>query len=304
MIGRLFKPAVSVALAGVTVTSGLPDERGQSGQGPRIVFSIARTMTPEPDTATVSVYGLARARRKAIEALYAETGRLAAEIKVGYDRVALDMFSGDVRELRGNARTGGDRPLQFTADDAGDALSEVLLPGLSSIGLTPEQMIDAALAAFAAPPNTPTSAGGTLIVKHPSVAAAIAGTTSAPSFYNVVAIGRARDLIDEAARILGVRWWIRDGQLFMARRGLPTDGLAVQLPPDRWLTEPSEDGDGLIRVATLLDPQLVPGRQVRILGWPFTGQTSVARIEQGTYAGDTEQPSPFSAALVCRRSDA
>lgn len=302
MAGRLYKPAVSVTLAGVTVTNGIAGTFGEKGRGPRIAFSVSRSMTPTPDSGEVSIYGLALERRKAIEALHGETGRTNLSISLGYDGVALAMFSGDVRELRGRVRLGGDTATMATADDGGDALSEVLLPGLSTAGLTPGQMIDAALAAMAAPPLTPTSAGGILVVKHPTASAVIASGPQSASIYNVVSIGRARDLIDEAARILGARWWVRDGQLFMARRGVPTDGLAVQVPPDRWLTEPSEDGEGVVRFSTLLDPMLVPGRQVRLLGWPQAGATTVLRVEQGTYKGDTDVAQPFSAALACRRT--
>ena len=292
MIGqRLFKPAV-VALIGSTLI------RNIDGDGLRIAFRVARSLTSSPDEATIAVYGLDEAHRTALATTFAQFGRAKATLSVGYDGVPVVAFKGDVRTLRPTVIEGSDIATFVTADDAGDALAEVRLPGLSSAGLTAEDMIDAALAAFALP--LPLGAGE-VIVKHPSVAAAIAQSVAAPALFAAVSIGKATDLLDEAARILGVRWYVRDNQLFMARRGIPTDGDAVVLNRLRWLGEPSEDAEGLVRLPAFADARLTPGRQVQLVGRVLPGVGETFRVETSELTGDTDADTPFAAQLTLRR---
>lgn len=297
---RLYKPGVVVTLAGQTATSlGMIP----GGVDPRIVFRVKRTLTSTPDTAEVGIYGLAPERRTAMQALFGETGRSVLTIAAGFEGVTIPVFRGDVRKMRATDRDGGDFVTRAWADDAGDAIAEARIPAAlsSTAGLTAQQMIDVALACFAAPQGT---FPGAVIAPDASVGQAIATATpgATTTFYASVQVGKARDLLDEAARTLGVRWWIRDNQLFMARRGLPVGApaLASVLLPDHLLEEPSDDGSGLTRIVAMFDPNIQPGLQVNLVGRVAPGVTETFRAEACEYAGDVESSAPWSVTIDAR----
>lgn len=299
---RIFRPAVRVILAGQPVEAiGLP-----LVPAPRVSFRVTRTMNSTPDSGTVAIYGLDLPRRAAMQAIWTELGAAQLRISSGYSGVAINLFDGDVRSLSSKLE-GSDYVTHATADDGGDAITDAAIPAqfTSTAGVSAPTMIAIALSCInspaayvppAAPPLIP-------ITPHPSVAAAIATMSPAALtlFYASVRVGKARDLLDEAARIVGARWFIRDSQLHMVKRKLPTDGLVIVLPRTHWLTEPAEDAGGTIKVATFLDPNLKPGRQVSLVGRVAPGVPEPYRIEAGEYTGDTHGGEPFRADLVLRR---
>lgn len=309
---RIFRPCVSVSFAGYPIPN-------LDGTGHRIAFRVSKALTAAPDTAEVRVFGLSYATRSAMAGVFAEIGFAPMTIESGYDLVLGSLFVGDIRRLDAPPYAHADVPIVATGDDSGDAIANAPLPPAipSTLGFNAQNMIDAAILAFAQPVINPAtglvSSPGTTIVPHPSVAAAVATANPAAvtTVYTFVNVGKARDLLDEAARLLGCRWWIRDKQLFMARRGLPVDGLAVELPSTHWLSEPAEEGEGVVRIATFLDPNLLPGRQVAIyrapakaltkLGAPPPGAPEFFRIEAGEYTGDTHGDQPWVADLTMRR---
>lgn len=286
---RIYKPSAILTLSGQVITSiAIPGVATL-----RVQFQIQRTMTPSPDTATATVWGLDPIRATAMRALFAELGRDKLTIASGYDGITSHIFAGDVRSIR-RVQSGGDVGLVVTADDAGDALADATI-SLSTAGLTAQNLIDYALLALAA--------AGAPVVAHPSVAAAVglATPSSTVSLFSSVHVGKVSDLLTEAARVLGCRWWIRDNQLFMAARGLPTDGMGVFLPRTHWLSEPADDGSGLVRMSTFLDPNIVPGRQVSIQGRLSPLGIEPMRVESAAYTADSEGSSPWSVEVACRR---
>lgn len=299
---RIFRPAVRVMLAGQPIESlGLPGL-----PSPRVSFRVARTMTSTPDSASVAIYGLDIPRRQAMQAIWTELGRAELTLGSGYSGVAINLFRGDVRSLS-SMLEGAETVTHATADDAGDAITDAAIPPqyTSTAGTSAPTMISIALECINSPAAYVPPAGPPLIpiTPHPSVAAAIATMNPAALtlFYTSVRIGKARDLLDEAARIVGCRWFIRDSQLYFAKRKLPTDGLAIVLPRTHWLAEPAEDAGGTIKLATFLDPNLAPGRQCVLVGRVAPGVPEPYRIETGEYTGDTHSGSPFRADLVLRR---
>lgn len=281
---RLFNPTVEVRCGGQRV-------RSVGGEGLRVRFQVTRTLTATPDSAEVAITGLAPERRTALSQGFSTTGRAVLEIDLGYDDQASRVFKGDVRRpLQAARRNGPEFETVIRADDGGDLIAKATI-SLALVGRTPEEMVDSAIAGWA-------QLFGIQIQKHPSVTETFATTTLSKQrvLAKVVHIGDVWDLVVEAARIVGARAWVRDGQLFMARRNRPIDGLAVDLPRKLWLSEPDEDGDGFVRVSANFDPNLVPGRQVRLDGDP-------ARIEAVTFSGDTRTPSPWAAQLHCKRID-
>ncbi len=286
---RLFKPAAIVTLSGQKVVN-------INGDGLRLAFEVRRTLTSSPDIAKASIYNLSQIRRAAMQSAFDETGLSILEVSAGYDRVPIRIFRGNVRRLLASTRNGPDMITIAEADDGGDALSDVTLAGttgaLSSTGMNADTMITVALAALANATPVPQ-----LITRHASVGVALASVlpVATVSLFTTVSVGSVRELIDQAARVLGVRWWLRDGELFMARRNQPTDALAVDLPRSHWLSELNQDGSGLARLSAFMDPNVVPGRLILLEKKPY-------RCEATTQRGDM-RGGPWSVAMVLRRTE-
>jgi len=296
---RYFKPSCLITISGFVIDAAIAAALGIPA--PRVVFSIRRSMTPTPDTCSLTVYGLAPERAVAMLTLFAEIGRAPMTLAIGYDGITGLAFTGDIRSMRLD-KSQLDHALVMTADDGGDAIADAVLPAAlsSTAGASASNQIKLALLVMS---TEIAKNGRPPIVEHPSVAAAIAGTSVAAStlVYTSVRVGTARDLLDEAARVLRVRWWLRDGLLFMAARGLPTDPVAVLLPRTHWLDTPSEDAEGLMHVKTFADPNITPGRQLAIQGRLTIGAVELLRVETTDVAGDTEGSTPWSTTCVCRR---
>jgi len=296
---RYYKPGCLITISGLVIDAAIAAALGIPA--PRVVFAIKRSMTPTPDTCSLTVYGLAPERATAMLTLFAEIGRAPMTLAIGYDGITGLAFTGDIRSMRLD-RSQLDHALVMTADDGGDAIADAVLPAefVSTAGASARRQITAAVLVMSA---EIAKNGRPPIVEHPSVAAAVAGTSVAAStlIYTAVRVGTASDLLNEAARLLGVRWWLRDGMLFMAARGIPTDHRAVLLPRAHWLDTPSEDAEGLMHVKTFADPNITPGRMIAIQGRLSIGEVDWLRVETTDVAGDTEGSTPWSTTCVCRR---
>ena len=295
---RLYRPGVVVSIAGQIISAlAIPGV-----VAPRVTFRCSRSMSSTPDSAAITVFGLSPEQRAAIGKLWAETARAKITIAAGYEGITTSLFVGDARTMQPSMKAGPEYMTVINADDGGDLLADAPIPGAlaSTAGLTAQQMIDVALRCFELHAAT---TGDLPIVAHPSVAETIG--TASPSattlFYSSVAVGKARDLLDEAARTLGCRWWIRDSQLYMVRRGVPADKLAIVLQRDHWLDEPSEDGNGMVRLSTFLDPNITPGRQLVLVGRVAPGKPETFRVEAADYTGDTEGGAPHRVDCDLRR---
>jgi hypothetical protein len=262
-------------------------------------------MTREPDTAEISIFNLAPLRETGMSQLFHELGTVPVTLAAGYGAFTSTLFRGDARTMEPHVRQGADYALVVTADDGGDALAELAMePPQPTAGWTARNMIDAALLMF----NRGSIARGIApypLVEHDSVQRAIlAGPVSQTRFYTSVHAGKVTDLLDEAADILRCRWWVANNLLYMATRKLPVDvaTLAVVLPRKIWLDEAQLDGDGVIRVTTLFDPKLAPGRIAVLEGRVLPGLQETCRVDAVEVSGDTRQAQPWRSALVLRRT--
>lgn len=273
-IPRYYNPSLSVSLLGQTVLF-------RDGLGLDVKFRIQRTTQAVPDTCAVEIEGIALERRLAMGALFSTVGSTEAIVLGGYDGVQAGMFRGTLREFRSTVRSGAATKTTFRADDGGDAIADANLPSKvkSTIGLTPQNAIDLAVAALSA---YETLAGRAPIVAHPSVAAIVAASDpSRTTPYTAVHVGSAKDLLDKTCRRIRARWWIRDGQLFLGRRGfVDASRPAVLVTPQTLIAEPAIEGSGLQTLQVFFDPNIVPGSQVVYLG-------SHLRVEAVVHQGRT-----------------
>lgn len=280
----LFRPSVEVRV-GSTVALNADHE------GPRISFSVARSMDPEPDAATIEIFNLNPSRVDKM--LYEFEGGAKVQIRCGYDGELSHLFSGRLREAV-QETTGIDKILRIRADDGGDEIDEVTVQ-VSSLGLSASNMVDLGIAAY--------RRAGKFLTKHASVDVTIlaAGISANADFWTTVSLGSVSQLFDQAARLCEARWYVRDDELYFARRGLPVDGRAVELPRQTWLSTPRPDPSGLWRFDTFCLPQILPGRQLILIGRKNLAGRDRLRAESTYHAGDTES-GPWRASISARNS--
>lgn len=272
-------------------------------RGPRIAFSITRTMTSEPDSAEISVWNLAPERETAVVAKYHEVGYLPITLAAGYEGATSIVFRGEAHTVRSHVRQGPDYALVVSSRDAGDVLAD-LVCDVHTAGIPAETLILAAVAKI----NAGDPSRGVFpypLAPHPSVAIAVNAVQpgARTRVYTACHAGKVRDLLDEACRILRCRWWIGNGLLYFAANKLPTDmpALAVVLPRKTWLSEPQLDAEQVIKLDAFFDPMLLPGSIVILEGRVLPGVTEPCRVEAVTIAGDTRAAQPWSSSLIMRR---
>lgn len=282
---RYYNPTAVVTVVGQVVTFA-------QGEGLNFSFRVDRSINAEPDSCSIAIEGLDYFRAKLMGVAFREipAGQVVT-VRAGYDALTAGVFTGTLRSLRPNVRRGPALMAYVEADDGGDAFRDTVVPLPTTAGLTAADMISVAAAALG-------------VVQAPSVAAVVAGVVPVKQGpFTAAGVRKASDLLDAAARRLRARWWLRDGQLHMSRRGVsdptrpavliavPTPGPT--LPGVPVIEELTEDGSGLATCTTFFDPNIVPGGQVVYAGQAF-------RVERVIHSGQTRSAAPWASRIVGR----
>jgi len=284
---RYYNPIAVLTVVGQVVTFA-------DGEGLNFRFSVSRSMDPLPDRLEFGIEGLdpirARAMGEAFKRSDLPLGR-AVTLQLGYDAVPISAFTGLLETFVDQIPRGPALWAVGTAGDGADAYETDKIVSAKS-GFAPLQtQLDEAAAVL-----------GVLV--HPSAQAVVGGVNpSAQGPFSASGVRTAADVLDNVARTCRARWWIRDGQLFMARNGLPVPGapavvIAPMQPGPRFpgapLVEPVTIGaGGELRATTFLDPLIVPGGQVSYQGGIF-------RVDAVVHSGETRSAAPWTSRIVGR----
>lgn len=240
-----------------------------NGEGLNMSFRVRRSVSADPDEAEVGVEGVEPIAARALNRVFSELGVGPLLVQGGYDAVLGGLFAGDLRSLTAPVQRGPALWVLAAGDDAGDRIADALVPINTTLGLTAGQMVTIAAAALGVAPG-------------PTVAAVLA--TARPDAvlpFSAAGVRKASDLLDAACRRIGCRWWVRDLQLHLGRRGLVDPTRPAIILTEQNITAPlAEDGSGVVRVPAFFDPNMVPGSQVIYLGTAF-------KIESVTHSGET-----------------
>lgn len=298
LAARLWRPSAIVTIGTQIVRDiNLPPP---APRGPRIAFRIKRTLTSTPDAADIAIWNLAPERETNMALKYQTTGTALVTIAAGYGAVTSTLFRGDTRTMRSHVIDGADWRFEVSADDGGDALSDLTVSYYTA-GWTVQNMIDVAIKRLAL--------GDPLhgidpypVTPHSSVMKAIDNVQPGvlARMYTGAHAGKVSDLLDEAARILGVRWWIANNVLYMAARRAPVDGMQVVLDRRTWLDLPQECGEGLVKLSAMFNPDLIPGRFVQVVGRVLPGVPEPFRCDAVEISGDTRS-GPWRSDMILRR---
>lgn len=274
-----------------------------------IQFRVSRTLKPEPDTLELTIWDLseqhrsdlqrhaspttaagAAARKKQRSPTKSKTPAVQVRLEAGYrptqlssDTVAaLDaiaatdslplLFGGDVREIS-SSREGATWVTTLTAGD-GDAarterVNKAFGPG-TPLRFAIEQVA---------------SELGLGLGQLPAELAKFEMWDGGRQFASgVVLSGNGFTQLTRLLKNAGYTWTVQDGEIVVVKRG-SSFGTAVLLSPDTGLVgSPVPANDGRISAQSLLQPDLVPGRQVEFDSQHVKGHYLV---ETAAYVGET-----------------
>lgn len=247
----------------------------------RVVFEVQRSLTKHPDPAQITVYNLARQTRSGFYA--GEQVRLVA----GYSDAAGLVFSGTLTGLTPN-RDGADYAVTLSCRD-GDAAYRAACRSSYAKGAPLSLVVGDLVSAM----GLSMGAGAKQLLAGKSTRGALA------------TVGTGSDCLAKVLAPFGLGYILLDGNVVI----LATDGTtaddAILLAPDTGLVgnpEPITDKPlapgrkaKRIRVTSLLQPGMVPGRRLQLQSVEYSG---IYRIDAVQHKGDTHGEDWYSIAEV------
>lgn len=229
----------------------------------RVTFEISKTLSSDPNPATVSVYNLNASHRNALASGYFSRLSLA----VGYEELRV-IYTGDITEVQ-TKRSDVDF---ITELECGDGLRDYIQARVSTTlraGAT-----DAEILAKTAESMRRTQQG---VVDLPNDRALPRGK---------VMVGNARDILHKIAVNNDADWSIQDGHLtVLPRDKVLADSEGFVLSQETGMVGSPEKTDSGLKVTCLLNPTLRMGGLVRVKSI-LPGFDGDYKITELTHAGD------------------
>lgn len=256
----------------------------EQSQGLRVEWDVQKAVGSSPDTATITIYNLGLAGRKALEVASALPIPLTVQLSVGWGLVPELLFTGQAWEVKPEKKTGTNILSIIEAGD-GAFIADVPPSGGAWVGRTAAVAVAFHLQAMG-------------LIPSPAAIAAIAeaGAKLPISAWDDVDDGSPRDKLDDLMATLGLDWGVADGFFVVYRGGLRNDLVPSILMPASGLLSAELLDDGGVEFHALAQARVVPGLQVQILTagpggsmLPLGG--GPLRVESVTFSGTSEGPS-------------
>ena len=238
-------------------------------EGLRVQLKVVKTGGSEPNTAEVSVWNLSADTRAAVQVVGAKIIVIA-----GYESNARQVFSGDVR-LVDHTRDG---PHWVSKIQAGDGERAFRFASVSE--------------SFA--PNTPAldvaRRLAVLMGLDPGNLTGAVAEAAVTFTQGYSARGRVSRELSRLLDGLGLTWSIQDGRLQVLASDASLDSSVVVSSTTGLVSSPehgSPDASGkpgVLKVKTLMQPDLRPGARFRLVSQTITGNYVAGRTE---HDGDT-----------------
>jgi hypothetical protein len=268
MSDQLFGRAVRVIVA--NPDTGL----GPEITGLRVQLKVKKSLKKEPNTCELSVFNLSPATRANMQKRGARV-----IVEAGYTDTLSQIFSGDARVIDHihdganwitKVQCGdGERAYQFSR------ITESFRPG-TKVADVIQGVIQA------------TGLDGTKAIQT------VKALVSEQFIKGYAANGKASAELDRLLRGRGLEWSIQDGQIQVLQKGATTQETAVLVSPDSGLVGSPEHGTpspdekkdkaNTLKVKSLMNPQIRPGRIIAIQANGIRGQFRVLTVE---HSGDT-----------------
>lgn len=255
-------------------------------RGLRCTFDVDKDLTGHPNTAGIRIFNLTEDHRNAILAK-ANKQAMRVRLDAGYEDNCPRLFEGDIR-LVDVERSGPDAALYIEAGDGDIPARNARIYRSWGPGSPAETVLrDVAKALGVGEGNLSTVIRGAVLEGW------------GPTFtQGTAAAGSAVKKMTSLCRSCGLEWSIQDGNLQLLARGASLDRTAVVISQDTGLIgnpqhvsllnrsgKPGKKNrSGVIKVKTLMIPDLFPGRKIEMRALEITGFYTVQKAK---YSGDS-----------------
>lgn len=236
----------------------------------RIQFKVERSLEKDPNTAQIVVTNLGPQTRAELQAK-----ALRVLLSAGYETTMAQIFAGDVRTVD-HTHDGPEWNTKIEAGDGERALAHARVNSSHAPGVKLPKVV-----------KTATSAMGLDISDVEDTIDGMDG-----EYVNgYSARGRASEELERILRRAGYEWSVQDGKLQLFRSGGVTSESVLDIGPDSGLVGSPEHGSPAhkggpptIKVRSLLEPEIRPGRRFQLTANSFSGLYRALRV---THTGDT-----------------
>jgi hypothetical protein len=266
--------------AAVMIDVGLPTQIRIDGL--RIEFRVTKSLRPEPNTAEVTLTNLSHQSRKQMQA----SGRKLT-IEAGYrppssmnsQSTVRQLFFGNIRSPGGithrKSENGVDWLTKIQSGDGELAFKTARINQSFGKGARKTDVLRALLKTF------------TVDAKDAIAKVGSQGFSAVNEQFarGLVASGAAQKLLSEVLDSSGHGWSIQDGVMqILASKETSPDPAVVLNASTGLVGSPELGEDGFLKLKSVLQPELAPGRAVILSSAAFQGSF---RVERVVHTGDT-----------------
>lgn len=265
-MSRQFLREARLKIAGRLFTTRIAFEIKKGEQGDEATTSGATS-----NKSTVSVWNLSEDSRGMIER---EAGKGTMVLEAGYKDALATLFVGDIEKVE-MRRVGPDIETRIEAGDGERQLVEAHVEISLGTGATDFQIMDAAMKNL--------SLSRTFSGKLENY---LAGAVAAPRQNGFAYSGTVADLIDQIVRKNGWVWSVQGGAIQIREKGDTSGRVAVLLTDQTGLIGIPNKTENGFKAEALLNPDLEPGRLVRIQSALLDGEVTYM-VKGVDHVGDT-----------------
>lgn len=252
-MARLFERVASAQI-------GAPGERGIEIRDLDFSFSVTKSSEGTPNSLKLSIFNMAEATRSQIE-----RQRDRVVLTAGYEGNQAIIFIGDISNVT-HQKQGADIISVIECGDGEVQYRDAFINESFGPGATFKQV-------FAR------------IAEKSGLGLGVTNGLPNHTFNNgVVITGPIRDVMDKYQRTFGFEWSIQDGQLQVLAPTLDTGEATVILNVDTGMINAPQKTEKGIKVESLLQPDLKPGRSVKVESLSING---LFKIEKVVHTGET-----------------
>lgn len=264
----LFKRKGSIQIDTLKVPFGL--------DGLACEFTVEKRLDGKPNTAELKIFNLNPDHRGGLsaKAAAAKKKKVLVEIEAGYESGTSRIFRGDLRFLF-HERNGGDIATCVEAGDGEFSVSRAKIFKSWGPG-TPATTVLKDIVSELGVGQGNLNALPTILHFLGGGDAFVGGTTCS---------GPAMKELTRITKSLGLEWSLQDGTLQFLSTGKALQSTAILLNSNTGMVgAPSIDHKGVMKVRTLMIPDLFPGRKIKLDAAELQG---FYRVERCRYSGDT-----------------
>ena len=215
----------------------------------RLVFTIEKTTTPNPNKSKISIYNISQDSRN-----FLEQENMIVFLKAGFNNEPKNIFLGEILR-REASRKGPDIIYTLELGDTEKIISQAFLSISLGPGATNVQVLNLAAAKL----------GLSISI--------LKGITVKTFVHGYSENKLAADIITEQTKNIGLEWNIQDGELRILPRDQTDGEEAVVISKETGLIGFVTKTQAGIKFKSLLNADIRPGRATQVISSQFQGQT-------------------------------